>query len=62
MHLKTMSGEAKKGHDVYAIGKGKQKSCGKPSNFQQHSNDYMQQQKGEAQGRSQQCGFRTKTR
>ena len=54
VQLKTMSGEAKKGHDVYAIGKGKQKSRGKPSNFQQHKSNYRQQQKGEAQGRSQQ--------
>ena len=42
VQLETMSGEAKKGHDVHAIGKGKQKSCGKPSNFQQHSNNYKQ--------------------
>ena len=49
-----MSGEARKGHDVHAIGKGKQKSSSKPSNFQQHSSNYKQQQKGEAQGRSQQ--------
>ena len=54
VQLKTMTGEAKKGHDVHAIGKGKQKSRSKPSNFQQHSNNYKQQQKGEAQGRSQQ--------
>ena len=54
VQLKTMSGEAKKGHDVHAIGKGKQKSRGKPSNFQQHSSNYKQQQKGDAQGRSQQ--------
>ena len=53
VQLKTMSGEAKKGHDVHAIGKGKQKSRGKASNFQQHSGNYKQQQKGEAQGRSQ---------
>ena len=54
MQLKTMSGKAKKGHDVHAIDKEKQKSRGKPSNFQQHSNNYKQQQRGEAQGRSQQ--------
>ena len=47
-----MSDEAKKGHDMHAIGKGKQKSCGKPSNFQQHSSNHKQQQRGEAQGRS----------
>ena len=35
VHLKTMSGEAKKGHDVHALGKGKQQSPGKPSNFHQ---------------------------
>ena len=50
-----MSGEAKKGQNVHAIGKGKQNSCGKPKYFQhQSSKDYKQQQKGEAQGRSQQ--------
>ena len=54
VQLKTMSGEAKKGHDVHAIGKGKRKSRDKPSNFQQRSNNYKQQQKVEAQGRSQQ--------
>ena len=53
VQLKTMSGEAKKGHDVHAIGKGKRKSHDKLSNFQQRSNNYKQQQKVEAQGRSQ---------
>ena len=54
VQLKPMSSEAKKDHDMHAIGKGKQKSRGKPLNFQQRSSNYKQQQKGEAQGRSQQ--------
>ena len=51
VQIETMSGEAKKGHDVHAIGKGKQKPCDKPSSFKQHSSKYYkQQQKGDAHG------------
>ena len=44
VQLTTMSGEAKKGHNVHAIGKGKQNSRGKQSKFPKHSKNYKQQQ------------------
>ena len=51
--------QSKKSHDVHAIGKGKQKSRSRLSSFKQHSSkNYKQQQKGEAQGRSQQSKIR----